>query len=118
MLKEKVFNSGFKGMVIYVDKVSEGGDGLQGVMISDARTPDQQNTIIARRGTLLPDENSNQLTLRLFDGSIFGVDAKTDASHVTSFNTYDLAIMPNETSERRWLSPDEMSYRDADGGDS
>ena len=42
----------------------------------------------------------NQLTLRLFDGSIFGVDAaKTDASHVTSFNTYDLAILPNETFE-------------------
>ena len=40
VLKEKVFNSGFKGMVVYVDKVSEGADGLQGVMISDARTPD------------------------------------------------------------------------------
>src|SRR5208283_1522932 len=110
VLKEKVFNSSFKGMVVYVDKVAEGGDGLQGVMISDARTPDQQNTIIAQRGTLLPDESRNQLTLRLFDGSIFGVDPKTDASHVTSFNTYDLAIMPSEASGATWLSPDEMSY--------
>ncbi len=110
VLKEKVFNSGFKGMVVYVDKVSEGADGLQGVMISDARTPDQQNTIIARRGTLLPDEERNQLTLRLFDGSIFGVDPKTNASHVTSFNTYDLAIMPSEAFGATWLSPDEMSY--------
>ena len=79
-------------------------------MISDARTPDQQNTIIARRGTLIPDESSNQLTLRLFDGSIFGVDPKTNASHVTSFNTYDLAIMPSEAFGATWLSPDEMSY--------
>src|ERR1700684_2487972 len=46
VLKEKVFNSGLKGLVIYVDKVSEGVDGLEGVMISDARTPEQQNTII------------------------------------------------------------------------
>ncbi len=110
VLKEKVFNSSFKGMVVYIDKVAEGGDGLQGVMISDARTPDQQNTIIARRGILLPDKRSNQLTLRLFDGSIFGVDPKTEASHVTSFNTYDLAIMPSETFGTTWLSPDEMSY--------
>ncbi len=110
VLKEKVFNSGFKGLVVYVDKVSEGDGGLQGVMISDARTPDQQNTIIAQHGTLLPDERNNQLTLRLFDGSIFGLEAKNDASHVTSFKTYDLAIKPSETFGATWLAPDEMSY--------
>ncbi len=111
VLKEKVFNSGFKGLVVYVDKVSPGGDGgLQGVMISDARTPEQQNTIIAQRGTLLPDAKQNELTLRLFDGSIFGLEAKNDASHVTSFKTYDLAIKPNENFGATWLSPDEMSY--------
>ncbi len=110
VLKEKVFNSGFKGLVIYVDKVSEGPEGLQGVMISDARTPDQQNTIIARHGTLIPDESRNDLTLRLFDGSIFGVDASSNQSHVTSFRTYDLVIPPNEDLESTWLSPDEMSY--------
>jgi len=110
VLKEKVFNGGFKGLVVYVDKVAAGGDGLQGVMISDARTPEQQNTIIARRGILIPDESSNELTLRLFDGSIFGVHAKSDASHVTSFNTYDLAIKPGEAFGATWLAPDEMSY--------
>ena len=48
--------------------------------------------------------------MRLFDGSIFGVDPKTDASHVTSFNTYDLGIKPNENFGSTWLAPDEMSY--------
>jgi lipopolysaccharide export system permease protein len=111
VLREKVFNAEFHGLVIYVDKVSEGAAGLQGVMISDARTPDQQNTIIARHGIMLPDAQANQLTLRLFDGSIFGTDPKMDASHVTSFNTYDLAIKPDEESfGSTWLSPDEMSY--------
>src|SRR6202045_3795769 len=110
VLKEKVFNGGFAGMVIYVDKVSGGGDILQGIMISDARTPENQNTIIARRGILIPDERNNELTLRLFDGSIFGVDAKSDASHVTSFNTYDRAIKPSETFGATWLAPEEMSY--------
>jgi lipopolysaccharide export system permease protein len=110
VLKEKVFNSGFKGMVVYVDQVSDSGSSLHGVMISDARTPDQQNTIIARRGTLLPDARNNQLTLRLFDGSIFGADPKTDKSHVTNFNTYDLAIRANDAFEATWLAPDEMSY--------
>jgi len=35
--------------VLYVDTFTPGGSALQGVMISDARTPDQQNTIIAHR---------------------------------------------------------------------
>ena len=110
VLREKVFNAEFRGLVIYVDKVSEGAQGLQGVMISDARTPDQENTIVARHGLMLPDEQQNQLTLRLFDGSIFGTDPKMDASHVTSFKTYDLAIKPDENLGSNWLSPDEMSY--------
>ena len=42
--------------------------------------------------------------------SIFGVDTNSDASHVTSFNTYDLLIPPNENFGSTWLSPDEMSY--------
>lgn len=107
VLKEKVFNSGFKGMTVYVDKVASGGDTLQGVMIYDGR---QESTIISRHGVLIPDERNNQLTLRLFDGSIFGVDSKSNASHVTSFNTYDLMIPPSDTLGSTWLSPDEMSY--------
>lgn len=109
-LREKIFNSDFQGLVIYVDKLPAGTDALQGVMISDGRTPDQQNTIIAQRGLLLPDEQHNSITLRLFDGSIFGVDTRSNDSHVTSFKTYDLTIQPNETLGSTWLSSDELSY--------
>ena len=110
VIKDHVFNNGFHGLVVYVDKVSPGGNTLQGVMISDARSPEQQNTIIARHGIIIPDEHSASLTLRLFDGSIFGVDPKSDASHVTSFKTYDLNIKPDESLGSSWLAPDEMSY--------
>src|SRR5712692_11892469 len=91
-LKEKVFNSNFPGLVVYVDQMSGVGSSLNGVLISDARDPHQQNTIIAKHGILLPDPHSTSITLRLFDGSIFGVEAKSDATHVTSFKTYDLSV--------------------------
>src|SRR5690348_12036510 len=81
-LNEKVFNRSFPGIVLYVDQVDPGGSGLAGVMISDARTPDQQNTIIAKRGVLIPDQRHNTITLRLYQGSVFGVEARTDASHI------------------------------------
>lgn len=109
-INEKVFNRNFPGLVLYVDQVAPGGSDLTGVMISDARTPDQQNTIIAQRGVLIPDERNNTLTLRLFEGSIFGVEARTDASHITSFKVYDLTIRPEEGFGMGAPDPDEMSY--------
>ena len=55
-LKEKIFNSNFPGLVVYVDEMSDTDSSLKGVMISDARDPHKQNTIIAKRGALVPDE--------------------------------------------------------------
>ncbi|MBV8452747.1 MAG: LPS export ABC transporter permease LptF [Deltaproteobacteria bacterium] len=109
-LKEKVFNRDFRGLVVYVDTISPADGTLHGVMISDARNPDQENTIIARRGLIIPDETSKSITLRLFDGSLFGVEAGRNSSHVTSFRTYDLNVHPEEGLELGRRSPDEMSY--------
>jgi lipopolysaccharide export system permease protein len=109
-LKEKVFNRDFPGLVVYVDTVSPVDGTLHGVMISDARNPAQQNTIIARRGIMIPDEASKSITLRLFDGSLFGVEAGRNSSHVTSFRTYDLSVHPEEGLGMGRQSPDEMTY--------
>jgi len=109
-LKEKVFNRDFPGLVMYVDTLSPVDGTLRGVMISDARNPAQQNTIIARRGIMIPDEARKSITLRLFDGSLFGVEADRNSSHVTSFRTYDLNIHPEEGLELGRRDPDEMSY--------
>ncbi len=95
-LKEKVFNHSFPGLVIYADVLAPDGRSLEGVLISDGRNPAHQTAVIARRGALLADEASRTITLRLFDGSIFGVDAQGDTSNVTHFKTYDLNINPEE----------------------
>jgi lipopolysaccharide export system permease protein len=108
-LKEKVFNRNFPGLVVYVDDISPADESLHGVLISDARASGQQNTIIARSGIIIPDRANKSITLRLFNGSLFGVEARSDASHVTSFHIYDLSVHPAEglVGER---SADEMTY--------
>ncbi|HZO81936.1 MAG TPA: LPS export ABC transporter permease LptF [Candidatus Binataceae bacterium] len=108
-LKEKIFDSTFPGLVLYVDHVS-GNDTLHGVLISDARNRDQQNTIIARRGIILPDRQQHTITLRLFDGSIFGLDSSPRGSHVTSFRIYDLSIEPQDSFGMNNREPEEMGY--------
>jgi lipopolysaccharide export system permease protein len=109
-LREKVFNREFPGLVMYIDTLSPVDGTLRGVMISDARNPAQQNTIIARRGIMIPNEDTKSITLRLFDGSLFGVEADRNASHVTSFHTYDLNVHPEEGLDLGRRDPDEMSY--------
>jgi lipopolysaccharide export system permease protein len=109
-LKEKVFNREFPGIVMYVDTLSPVDGTLRGVMISDGRNPAQPNTIIARRGIMIPDEPNKSITLRLFDGSLFGVEADRNTSHITRFHTYDLNVHPEEGLDLGRRDPDEMSY--------
>jgi lipopolysaccharide export system permease protein len=109
-LKEKIFNSNFPGLIVYIDGTSNTDSSFKGVMISDARDPHQQNTIIAKRGVLMPDPAGKTITLRLYDGSIFGVESTTDATHVTSFKIYDLSVNPEESLGITDQDPGEMSY--------
>jgi lipopolysaccharide export system permease protein len=108
-LKEKVFSRNLPGLVVYVDHVSSADSTLGGVLISDERDPGQQNTIVARSGLLLPDEKHKTVTLRLFDGSIFGQDLQSHDSHVTSFRTYDLTVRPEDEMGVDQLDPEQMS---------
>ena len=64
-----VFSSTFDGMVIYVDKM-ESLDKLEGVFISDERSVKEPYTIMARRGKLIADQQSLNVTLALQQGSI------------------------------------------------
>jgi len=109
-LKEKIFNSNFPGLVVYIDQMSDVDSSLHGVLISDARDPHQQNTIIAKHGVILPDPHSSSITLRLYDGSVFGVESSTDATHVTSFKIYDLSVSPESTFGVNDQDPGEMTY--------
>ncbi|MGH7934347.1 MAG: LPS export ABC transporter permease LptF [Candidatus Binataceae bacterium] len=109
-LKEKIFNRNFPGLVLYVDHVSASDESLHGVLISDARNPHQQNTIIAHNGIIVPDRAHDTVTLRLYNGSIFGVETGNEVSHVTSFHIYDLSIRPQDQLDMSDRDPEEMPY--------
>ena len=111
-LKEKVFNRNFPGLVVYVDRVSASDESLHGVLISDARNQGQQNTIIARSGIIIPDKAQKAITLRLFNGSVFGVEAASNTSHVSSFYIYDLSVRPDEGLGIGDRDPEEMGFRE------
>lgn len=91
-LTENVFNDDFAGLVIYVEEIEPPGTELRRILISDRRVPDQENTVIASRGTLVADENAQTLHLRLQDGVTFTNDAAEREFHKTDFVEYDVSL--------------------------
>lgn len=91
-LQEKVFNTDFDGLVLYVEEIHPPGTLLQGIMIADRSDPQQHNTIFARTGLLIPNEQTHSLTLRLFDGTIHSVLSQEKSYHRTNFTVYDVTL--------------------------
>jgi lipopolysaccharide export system permease protein len=91
-LQEKVFNTDFDGLVLYVEEIRPPGNLLQGVMIADRRDPQQHNTMFAGTGLLIFNEQTQSLTLRLLDGTIHTVLPQEKSYHRTNFTVYDVTL--------------------------
>ena len=91
-LKERVFNSSFKDMVIYIDRISSHNGLMKGIMIQDERDKDAINTIFAKEGRIIADETGQQVILRLTNGTIHRRDKKRGDYYIVSFEGYDLNL--------------------------
>jgi lipopolysaccharide export system permease protein len=91
-LQEKVFNTDFDGLVLYVEEIHPPGTRLQGVMVADRHDSQQHNTIFARTGLLIPNEQTHSLTLRLLDGTIHSFLSQERSYHRTNFTVYDVTL--------------------------
>lgn len=114
-LKEKTFNDEFAGVVVYMDEIQPPGDILQGVMIADNRSDQKKNTIFARQGRVVINENNKLLTLRLFDGTVHSTEASRKGYQTTHFSTYDLTLnlaAAFDAGERAIASPPELSLQE------
>jgi lipopolysaccharide export system permease protein len=110
-LKEHVFNDEFKGLVIYAEEIEPPGNSLLRILISDRRQPGEENTVVAKRGVLVADEDHRSVNLRLFDGVIFTSRASEQGYHKTDFTTYDVSLNLDEALgrfEMREREPSEL----------
>jgi lipopolysaccharide export system permease protein len=73
-LQERVFNTAFDGIVIYVEEISPSQVRLRGLVVSDERDPKVSRIITAREGRLLTDEAGRRVTLRLLEGGVNEAD--------------------------------------------
>ncbi|HXY54982.1 MAG TPA: LPS export ABC transporter permease LptF [Nitrospirota bacterium] len=86
-----VFSSTFDGMVIYVDKM-ESLDQMEGIFIADERSPKDPYAIFARRGVLIADPQSLQVTLAMKQGSVHTPPRDDQSYSVMSFDSGNLFL--------------------------
>ncbi len=102
-----VFTSTFDGMVIYVDKMKS-LDTMQGIFISDERSSREPFVITAKRGKLIADPQSFNVTLAMEDGSIHTVPRDEQSYTLSSFAAGRLyldinhALLPNASQGREF----------------
>lgn len=91
-IKEKVFNDDFKGFLIYADKIPPDENYMEGIVVSDKRLINEQNTILAQRATLVSDPESMIIELKLENGSIHTVSADLKKYRKINFKNYDIKL--------------------------
>jgi lipopolysaccharide export system permease protein len=99
--KEKVFNTDFPGLVLYIEEIETGGNTLKGILISDVRRPENRSTVIAKIGLLVPNEDAKTVTLRLLDGTIYDGGGGDNRFQKTDFTVYDVSLALTNFGETR-----------------
>ncbi|MDR1921408.1 MAG: LPS export ABC transporter permease LptF [Candidatus Adiutrix sp.] len=98
-ITEQVFVRNFPGLVFYVGQFPPGSGEMEKVFIHDDRSEDESSVIVARRGRLGLDLESEALIFHLEDGVIDRVYADRETSDSIFFETYELKVSPGSEFE-------------------
>ena len=102
-----VFSSTFDGMVIYVDKM-DSHDNMEGIFISDERSAAEPYAVVAKRGKLIADPESLNVTLSMQEGAIHLLPRVEQAYSLMSFESGNLfldinhALLKKDSSKRSY----------------
>jgi lipopolysaccharide export system permease protein len=91
VVKEKIFNDAFPGMVIYAESFNQKGQTMAGVIIHDERDPREPSTIFAKSGSLLSDQREHAMEFHLKEGSIHR-SAEGGGYRMIGFQEYNLRV--------------------------
>jgi lipopolysaccharide export system permease protein len=110
-IKERVFNSLFNGLVVYVDRIPIHGKKMEGILIYDERDKDKISTIFAKEGFINNNPESQEVALTLLTGDVHRFEPKTKVYQKMKFDTYDLKVEIGKTfaSLEKKLQEHEMS---------
>ena len=109
-LQEQTFNTEFKDLMLFVNRVAPHGRKLEGIFINDWRQPDNPQTIYAEDGQIRYDPAQGTMVLRLSKGMVIRWGPELRRQQTVEFKAYELPLQlfgsQGHVSER------EMSFRE------
>jgi len=114
IIRERVFDDQFKGVVMYVDRFNDETNRLTGVLIHDDRKVGEAVTIFAKNGTIFTEPGKNTLRLELQGGAIHrAMDSK--GYRLINFGSYDLTLDMNQTGDIKGKNERDMTFAELKG---
>jgi lipopolysaccharide export system permease protein len=92
ILKERIFNDQFAGLVFFINSISPDGKHLRKVFISDSRSAETKSSIVAEEGFVVYSPDGKRMTLSLLRGQIFRVAAEMESLQTIRFQNYDFNL--------------------------
>lgn len=108
VLKERVFNDAFPGLVVYTENFDQKRQTMEGVIIHDQRNPRDPATIFAKEGALLADPREKSIEFHLKEGSIHRNEGKK-GYRLVEFQGYDLRVALAQGEKKAEKSESEMT---------
>lgn len=108
LIKERVFNDDFPGMVIYLDRYNEDTGKISHIIIQDERNPADPSTIMAERGVLSRDSQVRAMRLHLENGTIHRT-LDTKNYRLIHFNDYDVELKLNSPNDAAKLNERDLT---------
>lgn len=110
-LTKDVFNDTVEGLVFYVQDFDQDTLRVKNIMISDRRNPSQPVMVVAQSGSILSDQDNQQLVFKLYNGSIHRRNNKQKYEYAV-FTTYQMRLPLKENAEDdKPLKPKELSLQ-------
>ena len=113
-LQEQTFNTDFKDLMLFVNRVLPQGGKLEGVFINDLREPENPQTIYAKNGQIRYDPAQGTMILRLFDGLVIRWGSELGNMQTVEFKSYELPLRLFGSQEQ--VSEREMSMGEIKAG--
>jgi lipopolysaccharide export system permease protein len=114
MLKEKVFNDDFPGLVLYTDRFNEQEHTMGGILIQDERDLKEPSTVFADSGVVVSDPKNRTIRLQLRNGGIHRGLGET-GYRLIEFREYDLSINLGQVTREIARNERDMSFDELKG---
>jgi lipopolysaccharide export system permease protein len=113
-LQEQTFNTDFKDLTLFVNRVLPQGGKLEGIFIHDWRESENPQTIVAKNGQINYDPAQGAMILRLSQGQVIRWGAELGNQQTVEFKSYELPLQLFGSQEQ--ISERELSIREIQKG--